>query len=126
MRETSKESNSMSNLMFAPMSVRLAAQGERDRQELAERRERERIEREAQRRAKSRENRMRPSVPKSFWPLLRQRLQTTDDRAGGPNGQATQKAERDEEVEAMVDCRTIATIFRLRMRPDRELQRRST
>ena len=37
----------MSNLMFAPMSQRLAAAGERDRKELAERLEAERIEREA-------------------------------------------------------------------------------
>jgi hypothetical protein len=46
----------MSNLMFAPMSVRLAAQGERDRRERAEQLEAERIEREAaQAREKSRE-----------------------------------------------------------------------
>jgi hypothetical protein len=45
-----------SELMFAPMSVRLAAQGERDRRERAEKLEAERIEREAaQAREKSRE-----------------------------------------------------------------------
>ncbi len=44
------------NNMFAPMSVRLAQQGERDRKEMAERREAERLEREAaQAREKSRE-----------------------------------------------------------------------
>jgi hypothetical protein len=56
MRRTSKESESMSNLMFAPMSQRLAEAGERDRKERAERLEAERIEREAaQAREKSRE-----------------------------------------------------------------------
>jgi hypothetical protein len=47
---------SNNSLMFAPMSVRLAAQGERDRRERAEQLEAERIEREAaQAREKSRE-----------------------------------------------------------------------
>jgi hypothetical protein len=46
----------MSNLMFAPMSQRLAEAGERDRKERAERLDAERIEREAQQaREKSRE-----------------------------------------------------------------------
>jgi hypothetical protein len=65
----------MSNLMFAPMSVRLAAQGERDRKERAEQLE---AERERQEKARVEDER---NSPKAFQARFIERTQAIDARA---------------------------------------------
>jgi hypothetical protein len=74
--KTSKKSDSMSNndLMFAPMSVRLAAQGERDRQE---REEQLKAERERQEKARVEDER---NSPKAVQAQFIERAQAIDAR----------------------------------------------
>jgi hypothetical protein len=102
------------SLMFAPMSVRLAAQGERDRKERAEQLEAERIEREAaQAREKSREQtdaefgQMLQATAATAIAKVDYGTQTALDR------QAAEKAEREAELDRIGDrlAERLAPVF---------------
>jgi hypothetical protein len=88
----------MSNLMFAPMAVRLAAQGERDRQE---REEQLKAERERQEKARVEDER---NSPKAVQAQFIERTQAIDARAQElhPSIDAQARAEEQRNAELRV------------------------